>query len=116
VIICNRCGVVNRAGRVACVQCLARLDATTAGLETVRCVNHPDVPAVGKCVTCGIFVCDTCGGVINNRAVYCVDHAAMAMMPAAAPGGKAPKAPKEPKPPKPPKQPKPRGKTPEPAA
>lgn len=96
--ICNRCGVVNRAGRVACVHCMARLDPASA-TGPVQCVNHPNVPATGRCLACGKFVCDGCGGIISNRGVYCVDDAAMAMAGAMgpAPAAKAPKPPKAPK-------------------
>jgi hypothetical protein len=38
------------------------------------CAEHPDTPATGQCVTCKKLVCDACGGVVNNRGVYCVDH------------------------------------------
>src|SRR5262245_5400294 len=78
-MICNRCGVVNRAGRVACVQCMARLDPASAPSAPPTCTDHPNIPATGQCVHCSKFVCDQCGGVINNRQVYCVEHAAMAM-------------------------------------
>jgi B-box zinc finger len=90
-MICSRCGVVNRAGRVACVQCMARLDPASAPSEPPHCQDHPNVPATGRCVACSKFVCDQCGGVINNRAVYCIDHAAMAMagVTAATPAPKA---------------------------
>ena len=67
--VCSRCGVVNRPGRVACIQCLFRLDpAADAG--PLMCADHPQAPATGRCVTCQKLVCDTCGGVINNRAVW----------------------------------------------
>ena len=77
-MICNRCGVVNRPGHVACVQCMARLDPSTDG-GALYCAGHADALATGRCLTCGKLVCDNCGGVINNRAVYCIDDAAAAM-------------------------------------
>jgi hypothetical protein len=58
---------------------MARLDPASALPEPPACADHPNVPATGRCVACSKFVCDQCGGVINNRAVYCVEHAAMAM-------------------------------------
>ena len=92
-MICNRCGVVNRPGRVACIECLGPLDPAAPNTEPLHCVDHPDTPATGRCVTCQKLVCDMCGGVINRRAVYCVDHAALAMGGAMAPGAAAPAAP-----------------------
>jgi hypothetical protein len=38
------------------------------------CAEHPDQPATGHCITCKKLVCDACGGVVNNRGVYCIDH------------------------------------------
>jgi hypothetical protein len=38
------------------------------------CAEHPDAAATGKCITCNKLVCDACGGVVNNRGVYCIDH------------------------------------------
>jgi hypothetical protein len=70
-MVCDRCGVVNRAGRIDCVQCLAPLTGAKAG---GNCKEHPDIPATGRCVTCGTLVCDSCGGVVGNRAVYCIEH------------------------------------------
>jgi hypothetical protein len=78
-VACNRCGVMNRPGRAACVHCLAQLDAAAASSEVIQCAEHPSVAATGRCVVCGKLVCDRCGGVINNRAVYCVEHAAVGM-------------------------------------
>src|SRR5215218_10305152 len=73
-MICDRCGVVNRSGRISCVQCLGPLTNGKVDTSAAQCKEHPDVPAMGKCVTCGTLVCDTCGGVVANRGVYCVDH------------------------------------------
>jgi len=103
-MICNRCGVVNRAGRVVCIHCMGPLDPA-AGATSAECADHPGVPATGRCVTCGKLVCDQCGGIVNNRAVYCVPHAEAAMYGAVQPDKPA-KAPKPPKAPKPGKQPK----------
>jgi hypothetical protein len=38
------------------------------------CKEHPEVPAVGKCLTCGTLVCETCGGVVGNKGLYCLNH------------------------------------------
>ncbi len=96
-MICNRCGVVNRPGRVACVQCMARLDPASATGEALVCKYHPSSPASGRCLACGDLVCDSCGGIINNRAVYCVNDAAAAMAGAFS-GAPAPKGKTQPAP------------------
>src|SRR5438093_7618491 len=104
-MICNRCGVVNRMGRVACIHCMGPLDSAAASAGPLECADHPGVPATGQCVTCAKLVCDQCGGIVNNRAVYCVPHAEAAIYgaPQAAKPAKAPKPPKAPKQPKQPK-------------
>jgi len=71
--ICERCGVANRPGRVACVQCMAPL-AAADDPGVGACKEHPDVPAIGKCLTCGTPVCETCGGVVGNKGLYCLNH------------------------------------------
>jgi hypothetical protein len=38
------------------------------------CKEHPEVPALGKCLTCGTLVCETCGGVVGNKGLYCINH------------------------------------------
>jgi hypothetical protein len=48
------------------------VSATDAGAG--HCKEHPDVPALGKCLTCGTLVCETCGGVVGNRGLYCINH------------------------------------------
>jgi B-box zinc finger protein len=73
-MICDRCGVANRTGRITCVQCLGPLLNGTGPGPEAMCAEHPDTPATGKCVTCKKLVCDACGGVVNNRGVYCIDH------------------------------------------
>jgi hypothetical protein len=73
-MICDRCGVVNRPGRISCVQCLGPLANHKADATVGHCKEHPDVPATGKCVTCGTLVCDACGGVVGNRGVFCIEH------------------------------------------
>jgi B-box zinc finger len=73
-MICDRCGVVNRPGRISCVQCLGPLANHKADATPGHCKEHPDVPATGKCVTCGTLVCDACGGVVGNRGVFCIEH------------------------------------------
>src|SRR5689334_7136683 len=72
-MICDRCGVVNRAGRTTCIHCLGPLKSGTAA-EGLYCAEHPSEPATGKCVTCSKLVCEACGGVVSNRGVYCIDH------------------------------------------
>src|SRR5438094_9637163 len=72
-MICERCGVVNRAGRTTCIHCLGPLKSGTPA-EGLYCAEHPSEPATGKCVTCGKLVCEACGGVVSNRGVYCIDH------------------------------------------
>ena len=56
-MICERCGVVNRAGRTTCIHCLGPLKGGTAA-EGLYCAEHPSEPATGKCVTCGKLVCE----------------------------------------------------------
>jgi B-box zinc finger len=73
-MICDRCGVANRAGRITCVQCLGPLLNGTGPGPVAMCAEHPDQPATGNCITCKKMVCDACGGVVNNRGVYCIDH------------------------------------------
>jgi hypothetical protein len=73
-MICDRCGVVNRPGRISCVQCLGPLTNAQGEAAVGHCKEHPDVPATGKCVTCGTLVCDACGGVVGNRGVFCIEH------------------------------------------
>lgn len=73
-MICERCGVANRAGRIACVQCMAPLAGAASDAGALVCKEHPDTPAVGKCLTCGTLVCETCGGVVGNKALYCINH------------------------------------------
>src|SRR6185295_8672439 len=73
-MICDRCGIANRAGRITCVQCLGPLLNGTGPGPVAMCAEHPDQPATGKCITCKKLVCDACGGVVNNRGVYCIDH------------------------------------------
>jgi B-box zinc finger len=73
-MICDRCGVANRPGRISCVQCLGPLTNHKADTTVGNCKEHPDVPATGKCVTCGTLVCDACGGVVGNRGVFCIEH------------------------------------------
>jgi hypothetical protein len=73
-MICDRCGIANRAGRITCVQCLGPLLNGTGPGPVAMCAEHPDHPATGKCITCKKLVCDACGGVVNNRGVYCIDH------------------------------------------
>src|SRR5438045_5510809 len=72
-MICERCGVVNRAGRTTCIHCMGPLRSGTSA-EGLYCAEHPSEPATGKCVTCGKLVCEACGGVVSNRGVYCIDH------------------------------------------
>src|SRR5438067_8641888 len=72
-MICERCGVVNRAGRTTCIHCMGPLKEGGADQGAV-CAEHPTEPATGKCVTCGKLVCEACGGVVSNRGVYCIDH------------------------------------------
>jgi hypothetical protein len=73
-MICDRCGVANRTGRIICVQCLGPLLNGAAPAAQATCAEHPDTAATGKCITCKKLVCDACGGVVNNRGVYCIDH------------------------------------------
>jgi hypothetical protein len=72
-MFCERCGVVNRAGRTTCIHCMGPLKAGADG-EGAVCAEHPGEPATGRCVTCGKLVCEACGGVVSNRGVYCIDH------------------------------------------
>src|SRR2546425_500926 len=72
-MICDRCGVVNRAGRTTCIHCLGPIPPG-GGAEDLRCAEHPGEPASGRCVTCKKLVCEACGGVVSNRGVYCIDH------------------------------------------
>jgi B-box zinc finger protein len=72
-MICERCGVVNRAGRTTCIHCLGSLKNGVPS-EGAVCAEHPGEPATGRCVTCKKFVCEACGGVVSNRGVYCIDH------------------------------------------
>ncbi len=72
-MICERCGVVNRAGRTTCIHCLGPLKSGMPA-EGAVCAEHPGEPATGRCVTCGKLVCEACGGVVSNRGVYCIDH------------------------------------------
>src|SRR5437016_2749790 len=72
-MICERCGVVNRAGRTVCIHCLGPLKNGMPA-EGAVCAEHPGEPATGRCVTCGKLVCEACGGVVSNRGVYCIDH------------------------------------------
>jgi hypothetical protein len=72
-MICERCGVVNRAGRTTCIHCLGPLKNGVPA-EGAVCAEHPGEPATGRCVTCGKLVCEACGGVVSNRGVYCIDH------------------------------------------
>lgn len=72
-MICDRCGVVNRAGRTTCIHCLGPLKSGVPA-EGAVCAEHPGEPATGRCVTCGKLVCEACGGVVSNRGVYCIDH------------------------------------------
>jgi B-box zinc finger protein len=72
-MICERCGVVNRAGRTICIHCLGSLKNGVPS-EGAVCAEHPGEPATGRCVTCGKNVCEACGGVVSNRGVYCIDH------------------------------------------
>lgn len=72
-MICERCGVVNRAGRTTCIHCLGSLKKAIPA-EGAVCAEHPGEPATGRCVTCGKLVCEACGGVVSNRGVYCIDH------------------------------------------
>src|SRR3954462_5815006 len=72
-MFCERCGVVNRAGRTTCVHCVGPLKSG-AEAEGAVCAEHPGEPATGRCVTCGKLVCEACGGVVSNRGVYCIDH------------------------------------------
>src|SRR2546425_908873 len=72
-MICERCGVVNRAGRTTCLHCMGPLK-NGAATDGAVCAEHPSEPATGRCVTCGKLVCEACGGVVSNRSVYCVDH------------------------------------------
>jgi len=73
-MICDRCGVANRTGRITCVQCLGPLLNGSGPGPVAMCAEHPDQPATGKCITCKKTVCDACGGVVNNRGVFCIDH------------------------------------------
>jgi hypothetical protein len=72
-MFCERCGVVNRAGRPICIHCLGSLKNGVPS-EGAVCAEHPGEPATGRCVTCGKNVCEACGGVVSNRGVYCIDH------------------------------------------
>ena len=36
----------------------------------MRCINHPEVDAVGKCIGCGSSICDTCR-VVSQGEDYC---------------------------------------------
>src|SRR6476619_3733743 len=72
-MICDRCGVVNRAGRTTCLHCMGPLK-NGAAADGAMCAEHPGEPATGRCVTCQKYVCEACGGVVSNRGVYCIDH------------------------------------------
>lgn len=73
-MICERCGVASRPGRIACVQCMAPLSVAANDPGPGACKEHPETPAIGKCLTCGALVCETCGGVVGNKGLYCLDH------------------------------------------
>lgn len=62
---CERCGTPFR-GSDACPVC-----GTLA--EPVACDEHPDRPAVGRCVLCGRAVCEACRAG-DRRAVRCAEH------------------------------------------
>lgn len=62
---CRNCGTEYQ-GTDACPVC------GTIGAE-VRCAEHPDRDAVGRCVVCGTAVCSTCRSG-DRRAIRCPDH------------------------------------------
>src|SRR5437588_5521891 len=47
----------------------------------MNCINHPDIPAVAYCRTCGKALCEACQQTAQGT-VYCQEH-----VPAAAAGG-----------------------------
>ena len=51
----------------------------------MNCINHPDVPAVAYCRTCGKALCETCRRTAEGT-IYCEEHVPL---PAAAPAAAA---------------------------
>ena len=86
-MICPRCGLVNRSDRISCVHCWAPLIGQPPATD-VRCADHPDVAATGRCVICQKLVCDNCGGLYQNQRVYCLEDTEKVMIAALTRGGR----------------------------
>jgi len=51
----------------------------------MNCINHPDIPAVAYCRTCGKALCEACQRTAQGT-VYCAEHLPVAVpVPAGAP-------------------------------
>lgn len=50
----------------------------------MNCVNHPDVPAVAFCRTCGKALCEACRQTAQGT-IFCAEHAPAATAPASSP-------------------------------